>query len=384
MSKLRVAIIGDAISSRNGGCASFTDFVLAAERSFDVSVFTPAGRLDKLLYAHPKFDDIRSCVRPVPVNLLCPRFRLISKKRRIINSLATLAQKKSADLHLFDLILDFVGVRPNQVREWRASGIKVLRMHNGSVKAFIEYFGDAPKYSIEANQKNYLQTMRSYDGLMFQSQEQLHETMKQVGEEVTAILLEPTCDEDYLQKFKTKPKVASDTKHKQLVQIGSIQPRKNQLESLEILKSLNARGNSCSLLVVGSEQDQTYVSKLKQYIVDNGLTYNVELVGFQSNYAKILAASDALLIPSTAEGVPRVLREAFFVGTPVVAKVSTGFRSLIESGAVCAFELGSLEALLSDKLTCDGIRSTAKKYYHRHFSRELYDAAIRKLVESYK
>lgn len=384
MDNLRIAMIGDAISSRNGGCASFTDFVLAAERNFDVSVFTAAGRLDKLLYSHPKFDHIKSCVRPIPVRLLCPRYRSISRRRKIINSLAVLAQTKSPDLDSFDLILDCGGVRPDQVRAWRASGIKVLRMHNGSVKSFTEYFGNASKYSIEENIKNYRYTMQSYDGLIFQSAEQLQEATKKVGGKVATILLEPTCDEEGLQKLKAKTKIQPDKKHKQLVQIGSIQPRKNQLESLELLNRLNARDNYCSLTIVGPEQDRQYLRDLRQYISDNGLSGNVELVGFRSEYAEILAASDALLIASQAEGVPRVLREAFYLGTPVVAKAGTGFNSLIESGAVCAFDLESLEALLSDRSTYRGVRSTAFEYYRRHFSREIYDAAIKSTIEKFQ
>jgi glycosyltransferase involved in cell wall biosynthesis len=63
-----------------------------------------------------------------------------------------------------------------------------------------------------------------------------------------------------------------------------------------------------------------------------GLNGAVRFLGFRPDVAPILAASDVVVLPSRAEGLPLVLLEALAVGRPVVATRVGGIPDVVRSG----------------------------------------------------
>ncbi|MCB1367287.1 MAG: glycosyltransferase [Rhodobacteraceae bacterium] len=83
-----------------------------------------------------------------------------------------------------------------------------------------------------------------------------------------------------------------------------------------------------------------------------GLSGMIEFAGYkgQSEVAAALAASDLLVLPSFAEGLPVVLMEALAAGLPVVATRIAGVAELVEDGISGFLVAPGDEAALADKL----------------------------------
>ena len=62
----------------------------------------------------------------------------------------------------------------------------------------------------------------------------------------------------------------------------------------------------------------------------NGIT--VELLGRRDDIPELLAAADALVLPSRSEGLPLVVMEAMASSTPVIATEVGGVPELLEHG----------------------------------------------------
>lgn len=71
---------------------------------------------------------------------------------------------------------------------------------------------------------------------------------------------------------------------------------------------------------------------MQQKIEQSGLGERVILAGVTTDILPVMSAIDALLLTSSAEGLPNVLLEAQWAGTPVVATDVGGVKEAIEQG----------------------------------------------------
>ena len=81
------------------------------------------------------------------------------------------------------------------------------------------------------------------------------------------------------------------------------------------------------LNIVGDGEDR---EELETFIAALGIGDKVTLVGTSPAVSAYLSDSHALVLPSYAEGIPRVVMEAFAAGTPVVGTDIPGIRQLVE------------------------------------------------------
>jgi glycosyltransferase involved in cell wall biosynthesis len=79
------------------------------------------------------------------------------------------------------------------------------------------------------------------------------------------------------------------------------------------------------LLVAGDGPER---DRLAGLVRDAGLEARVRLLGTRSDVGVLLAASDALVLPTDREGLPMTVLEAMAAGVPVVASAVGGLRSL--------------------------------------------------------
>ncbi|MDD9741389.1 glycosyltransferase [Marinovum sp. SP66] len=100
------------------------------------------------------------------------------------------------------------------------------------------------------------------------------------------------------------------------------------LEALSILKG-ELPGLRVTLIGDGPER-----ARLEQDAADLGLRDMVDFAGYrsQSEVARALKVTDALVLPSFAEGVPVVLMEAMAAGRPVITTGVAGVSELVEHG----------------------------------------------------
>lgn len=91
---------------------------------------------------------------------------------------------------------------------------------------------------------------------------------------------------------------------------------------------------SVQLLIVGKDENKTYVAELRKQIQKLGLDGRVRFMEAmpQSELAMTMAEASVLVLPSTSEGLGRVIIEAMATGTPVIGSRVGGIPELIEDG----------------------------------------------------
>jgi len=127
---------------------------------------------------------------------------------------------------------------------------------------------------------------------------------------------------------RTTTKIARQPELKYLVHVGGFSFEKNHKGLLRIFRAVLDQRKNARLWLVGDgplrEDVEAYARELK-------LTHAVYFLGYQSNALDYIASADAMLLPSIIEGLPGVVLEAFYVGTPVVANNVGGIRELVEN-----------------------------------------------------
>jgi glycosyltransferase involved in cell wall biosynthesis len=129
-----------------------------------------------------------------------------------------------------------------------------------------------------------------------------------------------------------------------ILYLGSLEPRKNVLALPGFLSRVLADWSSARpFLAVAGEGP--LAGELRGRLEAMGLSEDSALVGFVADPVPLVAASDAIVLLSNAEGIPQVLVQAAAAGTPFVAYAVDGGQELLDQGAVGAVvPLGDLDA----------------------------------------
>ncbi|HRO41268.1 MAG TPA: glycosyltransferase [Flavipsychrobacter sp.] len=113
--------------------------------------------------------------------------------------------------------------------------------------------------------------------------------------------------------------------------LGQIAPSKNQLEALQAILLLKENGITANLTIAGNVVNDGYEETLKQFIQNNGLSQQVNLLGYTDNPFALLRQTDVYLMCSRMEAFGRVSVEALKFGVPVIAADSGGSPEIIEN-----------------------------------------------------
>ena len=126
--------------------------------------------------------------------------------------------------------------------------------------------------------------------------------------------------------------------------LGSLERRKNVLSLPPFLSRLLATETDARpFLAVAGEGP--LAGELERRFQAIGLSEDSLLVGFVCEPNALIAASDVVVLLSSAEGIPQVLVQAAAAGTPFVSYEVDGGRELLDEGAVGAIvPLGDLDA----------------------------------------
>lgn len=134
-----------------------------------------------------------------------------------------------------------------------------------------------------------------------------------------------------------------------LVFVGRLTAIKGLRVLLEAFATARAERPDLTLTLVGDGDDRAHLEKLAAPLGDT-----VRFLGYQSQQgvAEALAAADALVLPSFAEGLPVVLMEALAAGKPVICTQVAGVGELVENGVsgfiVHASDAETLAARIGD------------------------------------
>jgi glycosyltransferase involved in cell wall biosynthesis len=83
----------------------------------------------------------------------------------------------------------------------------------------------------------------------------------------------------------------------------------------------------------------------RQLVASLGLERRVHLLGFRDDIPTLIRASEATVLASAREGLPRSVIESLALGVPVVATRIRGIRDLVGAGSGHLVEVGDLPAL---------------------------------------
>ncbi len=141
------------------------------------------------------------------------------------------------------------------------------------------------------------------------------------------------------------PNIKVNSEHRRLLCIGRLCEQKGQLLLLKGLKQAIDNGSNVSLVLAG---DGNMRREIEHYIQDNQLQQRVTITGWISSeqVKQYLLESDAMILPSFAEGLPVAIMEAMAIGRPVLTTYIAGIPELIthnQNGIL--FPAGDVDAI---------------------------------------
>lgn len=139
---------------------------------------------------------------------------------------------------------------------------------------------------------------------------------------------------DNLEKIKLKTsgkRRAGNERCFTLCTVGRLVPVKGHAYLIQALKTINDSldgEKECRLKIVG---DGPLMDELVALSVQEGISEKVDFVGYRVDARSIIAASDAIVIPSIHEGIPYVLLESMMLMCPVVATNVGGLKEVLRN-----------------------------------------------------
>lgn len=117
-----------------------------------------------------------------------------------------------------------------------------------------------------------------------------------------------------------------------LLYIGRIEPRRNTLFLLDVLKELRDRGNNTYLTIVGKGPDEyvnTFFTRVSEYGLDDYVLY--ESILEQKYLVEIYKKADIFLLPTRYDIYGMVLLESMYYGLPTISSPCGGAEMMINS-----------------------------------------------------
>lgn len=165
-----------------------------------------------------------------------------------------------------------------------------------------------------------------------------------------------------------------------LLYVGVIEPRRNSLFLLEIIKILAEKRIDFKLIMIGRYKNDTYRLEFKNKVESLGLSdYIYYIPKVEQKYlSKMYAYSDIFLLPTIYDIYGMVLLESMYFGKPTITSVNGGSNMMIENGKN-GFVLEQFDArhwadliikLSQDNELCKNIGEKAHQTIVEHFTWE--------------
>ncbi len=112
-----------------------------------------------------------------------------------------------------------------------------------------------------------------------------------------------------------------------VLMVAEFIPRKRHEDALRAMASLDRHG-----VVMALAGDGPLFERMQALASQLGISNQVRFLGFRNDIKVLMGVSDALVLPSLQEGLPRSILEAQAMGLPVIGTTIRGIRDLLEDG----------------------------------------------------
>jgi glycosyltransferase involved in cell wall biosynthesis len=118
-----------------------------------------------------------------------------------------------------------------------------------------------------------------------------------------------------------------------VLMVANLSPHKGQLVALEALRLMRAAGTNAHLWFAGVERGGTaFTAELHRFVAAHALGSCAKFLGQRADVPDLMRAADAVVLPSSNEGLPLTLLEAQASGTPVLAAPTAGVPEIVAHG----------------------------------------------------
>lgn len=128
---------------------------------------------------------------------------------------------------------------------------------------------------------------------------------------------------------KLLPERFKQSNPRYIVYVGALEPRKRQLEFLDVFAEVVTSIPDAILLYVGSGHSQPL---LENAIRSKDLGSKACILGFRDDVEEILKLADLCILASEREGLARVLIQYCLAGKPIVTTALPGTEQIVEEG----------------------------------------------------
>jgi glycosyltransferase involved in cell wall biosynthesis len=192
--------------------------------------------------------------------------------------------------------------------------------------------------------------------------------------------------ETFLEAGRTK---ADDTCA--ILYAGVVTPIKGIHHLINAFSCVAQEFERSQLLIIGKEENVGYAADLRRQISELDLENRVRFIGHQSQAELAVRMSEAavLVLPSTSEGLGRVVIEAMATGTPVIGSRVGGIPELISDG-VNGFLIApgdektlakKMRLLLDNRAAANAMGASGRLFAAQLFSTESYLQGYRQIFE---
>ena len=167
-----------------------------------------------------------------------------------------------------------------------------------------------------------------------------------------------------------------------IVQVAKIHPRKQQDNLLKAVGRISAELPDYNIIFAGPIADgyEEYSQSLRTLAADEGIEENVWFLGWCDEIPALLSKTDLFVLPSTNEGFPRSILEAYAMRVPCVATTAGGTAELVDDGItgylVPIDDVGALSEKICKLSAEPELRSelgrAARKKVKREFTQDKY------------
>ncbi len=362
-SKKKILIILDQISPSTGGYWTVLDIIKSLSKTHRVCVCVGGVNYPSSIYIFRKkikenFNDVSLLVDPFITRLGAKSFLQRLKNLLFITPYKFLLRfiflyqkkQKNRTFKSPDKIFLSSFIPLNDIREIRNKYNKaeIIQNHAGSSDTIKEFI-----HSINEEQSNsdlYKSYLEFVDKILFQSNSQKEDFAKEYRDlALKSFAILPSVNEKELIK-QNLVETPFNKDSFNIVYVATVQKRKMQQLCIEIAYLMKELGRNINLYFVGQHFSDDYYFSLINLIREKGLEDVVFFLGYREDYANYMWKCDLIIHPSSAEGVPRVLREAMYMGKAVLASNLPGNKDIL-----LPFDSGILVDKQKPEIYCEHI-----------------------------